>query len=634
MRGAPPANPAPRKDGMLASPSRTESALESAVIRAPRTGREPAAVSPAGRRPNAPGVSVISELEAGRTFVHALWAGVRNAGSPDLVLDALAGVLLPYLEVHSFFTLGMSLRGFVVRQQRLQDDTAEFAARLAGEGLTQIIFKRGLEREELGRLLAVLQQETARTAHSVPTLLWEAWLPHVICRCRDEGASVAEDPRRDLCDWDDTCPEADDPLEIEHLCAAAPGPGAVDAEAAPLVEWRALVALSPAERARLRGLRLEETAAAAVLLARRLAVLHGVASDPARREASLEALGDLVNALFEQREFVVLQAVLEALQQGQGSDGAMPETALDHVVQRLCSESHILALGAALEERGTWPAETVAVRNFLATLPNALDPLCRLLVRQEEMQARKLTCRVLAAVAKDDPGALAARAAGQPWYLARNIAYVLGRIGNARTVPILKRWVKHEDEHVRTEVARALGRVRDAGAGPLLAEMLEDASWRVRQTAVWALAGRADPAAVPRLRHIMFEDRTFRTRRPEERDDFFRTYGRLADGAAIGELIQILQQHSLVSIGWHAELRRGAALALGETESPEAARVLRAHQQERDFRLREAVGQALRNMRARVSATFDDPEDWHRPAAVVEPAGQEADFKIDFALEK
>jgi HEAT repeat protein len=270
----------------------------------------------------------------------------------------------------------------------------------------------------------------------------------------------------------------------------------------------------------------------------------------------------------------------------------------------------------------------------LAALPGALDPLCRLLLRQEDMQARKLICRVLAAVAKDDPGALAARAAGQPWYLARNIAYVLGRIGNSRTVPILKRWVKHEDEQVRVEVARALGRVRDPGAGPLLAEMLADTSWHVRQTAVWALAGRAENQALPQLRHILFEDRTFRTRRPEERDDFFKTYGRLANGAAFDELVQLLEQRSLMCVGWQAELRRGAALALGETERPEAARLLRLHQRERDPRLREAVGEALRNLRSRVTASFDDADDWTRPAARAARSAAEAAFKLEFAVEK
>lgn len=650
MRGALRANTAPRKDGMYDAPFRTESAPPSAVSRAPQPGREPAAaLLAAGSR----AAVVRSETEASRTIVRALWEAVRNPALPTSVSDGngggaprsaaapagaaaevLAAVLLPYLEARYFFVCGITPHGFIVRQRRISDETAELATRLASEGLVQLLFKRGLDRAEIGRFIAVLRTETARTGHSVATLLWEVPLPHVVCRCADERAGAPDDPRHDLREWDDTCPEAEEPFEIAHITAAPPRLGAVDAEAAPAAEWRAGVVLTAQDRARLRGLKLEDAGAAAVRLARRLAVLHGVASDPARRQASLEVLGDLVHALFEQREFVVLQSVLETLQQARGGEFAVPETALEHVVQRLCSEPHVLALGAALEERGTWPAETVAVRNFLAALPNALDPLCRLLLRQEDMQARQLTCRVLAAVAKDDPGALAARAAGQPWYLARNIAYVLGRIGNARTVPILKRWVKHEDEQVRVEVARALGRVRDPGGGLLLADMLDDPAWHVRQTAVWALASRADTQVLPRLRHILFEDRTFRTRRPEERDDFFRTYGRLADRGASEELMHLLEQRQLVSVGWQAELRRGAALALGETERPEAARLLRAHQRERDPRLREAVAEALRNLRARITATFDDPEEWTRPAAsAVRPAG-EAAFKLDFAVEK
>jgi hypothetical protein len=78
----------------------------------------------------------------------------------------------------------------------------------------------------------------------------------------------------------------------------------------------------------------------------------------------------------------------------------------------------------------------------------------------------------------------------------------------------------------------------------------------------WRIRATARPAAV--CAPCSFEDRAFRSRRSEERDDFFRTYGRLADTAAFAELARLLEQRQLVAVGWNAELRRGAALALGE----------------------------------------------------------------------
>jgi HEAT repeat protein len=233
------------------------------------------------------------------------------------------------------------------------------------------------------------------------------------------------------------------------------------------------------------------------------------------------------------------------------------------------------------------------------------------------MQARKLVCHVLATVAADDPGVLSQRAYGEPWYVARNMVWVMGRIGTAAVLPYLKRWSGHEDVRVRVEVARSAGKVRCSAAPTLLCDMLNDAEARVRQTAVWSLARLGDPRALPRLRHLLFEERAFRSRRVEERDDFFRTYGRLADENAFQELRRLVEQRQLVGVGWHAELRRGAALALGEIDRPEALEILKQQAASRAARLREACQAALRAAKSRSAAAAEGtgPDGWPGDAA-------------------
>jgi HEAT repeat protein len=287
-----------------------------------------------------------------------------------------------------------------------------------------------------------------------------------------------------------------------------------------------------------------------------------------------------------------------------------------------------------LENGTSHPEDQRAVRSILLNLPGAIDPLCRMLVRLEDLDARRLTCRVLAYVAKEDPKALAQRANGQPWYLARNVAYVLGRIGGGHVLPFLKRWVHHEEERVRMEVARALGRIQEAGAVELLGEMLDDASWRVRQSAVWSLAELGDPRGLPRLRQILFEDRAFRARRSEERDDFFRTYGRLADKAAFAELVRVVEQRQILAVGWQAELRRGAVLALGETGRAEGLRALRGLEKARDARLRAAVADALRTLQTRAAAVLTDGAPRDATARVLQARGRERAFQFEFAEER
>jgi HEAT repeat protein len=172
--------------------------------------------------------------------------------------------------------------------------------------------------------------------------------------------------------------------------------------------------------------------------------------------------------------------------------------------------------------------------------------------------------------------------------------------------------------------------VQHASAGVLLCEMLQDDESRVRQSAVWSLAALDDVTVLPRLRTLLFEDRGFRARPADERDDFFRTYGRIADTTTFDELVRTLDQKSLVSVGWQNELRRGAALALGETGKSQAARLLQEHASSRDARLRDACAAALQSLRARGREAAAPPQDdtWH-PARKPEHQAGKNDFRLE-----
>jgi HEAT repeat protein len=571
------------------------------------------------------------ELCAAEEVVAVLWRAVQafslDSVTPEGIeaFDSLEKILLPYLETEQFLWVHVGHAGFRIRKTWLSSVSRPLAARLAASGIVEILFKRGVTRYELERVVRALHESSDSGAHSAATRLWEAGLRCVAFRCADEVLG-SDDGREDLNSWQDSWPAGTEAVEhtqlVDDFAAALP--------VTPPADWRALVSLTAEDRPRLQSLRLEEPEILTERLARHLASLHDSERDAVRHGESLVLLDDVVDMLLAQRRFDLLHDVVAALSEGRGSG----DSTLEPVVQRLCVERNVRILGAVLEDPEVRPEDLAAVRAILAKTPTAVDPLCRLLVRLEDIDARRLTCRVLALVAKEDPHALAQRAAGQPWYLARNVAYVLGRIGGGKVLPFLKRWVRHEDDRVRLEVARALGRSRDAGATVLLGELLEDASWKVRQSAVWSLAELRDAKALPRLRAILFDDRAFRARRCEERDDFFRTYGRLADASTFEELVHLVEQRQIVTVGWQAELRRGAVLALGESGRPQAARVLRGLERARDVRLREAVNEAMRSLRHHAAATLSGEDDWSVPARLAPSPRAESGFRLEFAEER
>lgn len=115
----------------------------------------------------------------------------------------------------------------------------------------------------------------------------------------------------------------------------------------------------------------------------------------------------------------------------------------------------------------------------------------------------------------------------------RNTAWAIGELTNmvpgerAGAVPKLITLLSDTDDWVRMAAARALGELNDRRALDALVARLADDKWRVRQLAVWALSEMKDRRAVAALCNLLLSDP-------------------------------------------RAEVRRGAAEALGEISSAEA----------------------------------------------------------------
>lgn len=549
-----------------------------------------------GRTPISLEAVVAQDLSASRTpgtvpvIVAALQKAVQtrhiyqSAASGARFADQLESELAAYLNVHQFLRLQVTPQGFRHHGAPIPNShKPDLAAALAADGFLELLFKNGISRDELERGLNAFQIAfTTRPSGSTSIALWEEGLERLRFRCADElpGSGV-----EGLAGVNDFLPhDTGSQLKSDDLLRT---PGTVGV--APQAPTAALVTPSPTS-----------PEAASERAGRLLIELHAAPDGASELVAHL--LGSMLDTWIEQGRIRIARGVLLHLRARSGMESAGEAFAglLERVLERLCGESNVMALGRVLDGEAAEDGEMEAARDMLAQLDGAVGPLCDLLTRLESMQARKRVCSVLASVAAPNPGLLAERAAGQPWYVARNMAYVLGRIGTAEVVPHLRRWARHEESRVRVEVARALGRVHHANAANVLCDMLVDAESRVRQCAIWSIAAQPGPQVLPRLRRLLFEDREFRSWVAEERDDCFRTYGRLADARTFDELRAWLESRGLVNRGWSAELRRGAALALGEISRPEAAvPLLEEAGRTRDARLREACASALQSIHNR-----------------------------------
>jgi hypothetical protein len=101
----------------------------------------------------------------------------------------------------------------------------------------------------------------------------------------------------------------------------------------------------------------------------------------------------------------------------------------------------------------------------------------------------------------------------------RNAAWAIGELTNmapgqrSSAVPQLITLLGDSDEWVRMAAARALGELRDSRALDRLVATLSDNSWQVRQLAVWALSEMKDDRAVTALGNVLLSDTRAEVRR-------------------------------------------------------------------------------------------------------------------------
>ncbi|MCO8169121.1 HEAT repeat domain-containing protein [Pseudomonas sp. 21LCFQ02] len=175
----------------------------------------------------------------------------------------------------------------------------------------------------------------------------------------------------------------------------------------------------------------------------------------------------------------------------------------------------------------------------------------------------------------------------------REAVAVLGWLKQTQALTTLSRLLAHDpDTEVRRAAAGALGMASEAAVIPALCQALHDAAWQVREEAATTLGKVAGDTAAQALAGDgllgALHDGYWQVRLRATR-----SLGRLRYGAALSALIETLQ-HSI------SNLRKEAALALGELGNPDAIGALQAAEQDGDPEVRKAVRIALAQIAAAV----------------------------------
>jgi hypothetical protein len=295
-----------------------------------------------------------------------------------------------------------------------------------------------------------------------------------------------------------------------------------------------------------------------------------------RREGEGQRLRDAVGALdghvrwlLARRRFAAVSAILASVRSLTTPAGTAPSEAARALLRGLAAGPILEILLSTLWETRHGIASGEIYPCLEALAAELVAPLVHALGAEPRAHMRALLCDLIVLLCRDRVDDIGQHVTDAHWYLARNIAGILGRLDHPGAILYLRRLLRHPEYRVRREAVDALARMSAEDAQTLLATCVDDPDPRVSQRALASLTAAGVRRALPRILALLDRRDAFNTRYEVSRAALEALH-RHADGEALPVLRRLARRR--LAVGWRGrELRRlaAAAAALCEQALPE-----------------------------------------------------------------
>ncbi|MEJ7809244.1 MAG: HEAT repeat domain-containing protein [Gemmatimonadaceae bacterium] len=460
------------------------------------------------------------------------------------------------------------------------------------DGLRGLTFLTGFEREEVVRLLALLQRvrRASQSEEDLLTLLWEQDFLFLRYRFVDvalDGVCVPE--------------PASTPGRLPGADQQAPAsPPAAD-EVPAFVQMKdfdsTLYFLDERDieyvRAALAA-EYEGDSRANVLAI--LFDLFEIESSEAARDGVIDIVGQLYPLFLADADFQsAALAIREARIAADRTDSAEPShrQRLRRAADQLSAPDTVAQLIQALDDSETTPPDDALSALFDALLPAALGPVLAGLGRVRSVLLRDALGRAAARLAAANTAELVRLIESRDVAVALEAIRGAGRLRSAAAVVPLSRTLAGPEQSLRLAALLALGEIASPSALRHVESVIEDPDRDVRVTAVRIVGMRNHRAALPRLQDVL-RSGWLREADLTELMAYYEAFGALAGGDGVEPLDATLNGRSMFGRREDAETRACSALALGRIGTAEAIAALRRASADKDLVVRNAVAKALR----------------------------------------
>jgi HEAT repeat protein len=202
-----------------------------------------------------------------------------------------------------------------------------------------------------------------------------------------------------------------------------------------------------------------------------------------------------------------------------------------------------------------------------------------------------MIAEAVAETCRDNPERLAPWLSDSRWFVVRNVVHILGWIGGAPIVGLLKSALRHPEPRVRQEVVAALGQVEPKLARPLLMTLLDGADSRMFCAVLHQLSSERDTTVAQRMLAYL-QDPEFEQRPMEERRAIYLTLSSTGNDEILPELEAELVRGNWFSRNQEAH-RQAVARCLARIGTPLARMLLERGAQSKRGPVRKACEDAL-----------------------------------------
>lgn len=211
-------------------------------------------------------------------------------------------------------------------------------------------------------------------------------------------------------------------------------------------------------------------------------------------------------------------------------------------------------------------------------------------------ESRIMVCNYLIRHGRDKTDIIGSGLRDKRWYVARNTAMILGKIGGERALHHLASSINHPHRQVREEVMAAIADMKSDETTDLLCRFLDDPDIELRQAALAHLENLGGRKFFDKLRSIISAP-AFESYPINEQEQLLIALSRLGGAEVVNFLSSIAGTIRLFGSAPVIQYRLAALAALAYNRSPEAEKALLRLASSRRRWLRQAAAAALEQYR-------------------------------------